>query len=157
MRKPHVKTICPHPLDPKPNMLELHNESKIRSLCSFSIKSRGQDSAFKLSPHSLTLCFALLLSSLNLTLLLLFLAWRLQLTSLTDSWFTRLPCVRKVPRRTPTSKSKSNSVPIVPQSEPTPAIPGPSSHRAVSETAQHKRKRSREPNAKHPPKKHKSC
>uniref|UniRef100_A0AAV2KM30 Uncharacterized protein n=1 Tax=Knipowitschia caucasica TaxID=637954 RepID=A0AAV2KM30_KNICA len=82
---------------------------------------------------------------------------RLQLTSLIDSWFAPLPCVRKVPRRTPTSKSappaKANSVPIVPQSEPTPAIPGPSSHRAVSETAQHKRKRSCEPDAKHPPKK----
>uniref|UniRef100_A0AAV2LUG1 Uncharacterized protein n=1 Tax=Knipowitschia caucasica TaxID=637954 RepID=A0AAV2LUG1_KNICA len=85
---------------------------------------------------------------------------RLQLTSLTDSWFAPLPCVRKVPKRTPTPKSappaKVNSV--VPQSEPTPAIPGPSSAWAVSEKAQkHKRKRSREPDTKHPPKKHKSC
>uniref|UniRef100_A0AAV2K3I0 Uncharacterized protein n=1 Tax=Knipowitschia caucasica TaxID=637954 RepID=A0AAV2K3I0_KNICA len=81
---------------------------------------------------------------------------RLQLTSLTDSWFAPLPCVRKVPRRTP--PAKANSVPIAPQSEPTPAIPGPSSARAESEKVQkHKRKRSREPDAKHPPKKHKSC
>uniref|UniRef100_A0AAV2K079 Uncharacterized protein n=1 Tax=Knipowitschia caucasica TaxID=637954 RepID=A0AAV2K079_KNICA len=81
----------------------------------------------------------------------------LQLTSLTDSWFAPVPCVRKVPRRTP-QISKSTSVPIALQSEPTPAIPGPSSAWAVSEKAQkHKRKRSREPDAKHPPKKHKSC
>uniref|UniRef100_A0AAV2M2L5 Secreted protein n=1 Tax=Knipowitschia caucasica TaxID=637954 RepID=A0AAV2M2L5_KNICA len=61
--------------------------------------------------------------------------------------------------RTPPAKpAKSNSVPIAPQSEPTPAIPGPSSARAESEKVQkHKRKRSREPDAKHPPKKHKSC
>uniref|UniRef100_A0AAV2IWI0 Uncharacterized protein n=1 Tax=Knipowitschia caucasica TaxID=637954 RepID=A0AAV2IWI0_KNICA len=78
---------------------------------------------------------------------------RLQLTPLTESWFSPL-CVRKVPRRKPPSKpappaktpqlSKANPVPIAPQSQPTPVIPGPTLDRAVSQKAHpHKRKRSR--------------